>query len=260
MRNQYFGDIGDYGKYGLLRFLASGGVTIAVNWYLMPDDSSSNDGNMRGYLEKDVNRRYDPELYDVIKTLCAQGRRDIRSFEKTGAIPNAIYFSEQIPSSVKGDRIDYLMSRRSWHDEARRICSPAKLVFLDPDIGLRDGRPSADRDAGKYVYASEICDYYDAGQDIVYYCHRGRRKEEQWRTARLIMKTYRQEAALFCLTYHRGTQRGYIFMVHPNHAEQYRAMIDGFMQTAWQGVFTEEPCVFESAIERTFTKFERIER
>ena len=34
MKNQYFGDIGDYGKYGLLRWLAGQGLSIAVNWYL----------------------------------------------------------------------------------------------------------------------------------------------------------------------------------------------------------------------------------
>ena len=38
MKNQYFGDVGDYGKYGLLRFIAKRGVTIAVNWYLTLDD------------------------------------------------------------------------------------------------------------------------------------------------------------------------------------------------------------------------------
>ena len=32
MKNQYFGDVGDYGKYGLLRFIAKRGVSIAVNW------------------------------------------------------------------------------------------------------------------------------------------------------------------------------------------------------------------------------------
>ena len=34
MKNQYVGDIGDYGKYGLLRFLAEKGIRIGVNWYL----------------------------------------------------------------------------------------------------------------------------------------------------------------------------------------------------------------------------------
>lgn len=41
MKHQYFGDIGDYGKYGLLRYLAIHGLSIAVNWYLTPNDESN---------------------------------------------------------------------------------------------------------------------------------------------------------------------------------------------------------------------------
>ena len=66
MKNQYFGDIGDYGKYGLLRYLGERGLSIAVNWYLTPNDAS-NDGNIRGYLSKEKDRRYDPELYDALR-------------------------------------------------------------------------------------------------------------------------------------------------------------------------------------------------
>ena len=64
MKNQYFGDIGDYGKYGLLRFLAKRGVTIAVNWYLTPDDQP-NDGSIRGYFDKVKDRKYDPEMWRI---------------------------------------------------------------------------------------------------------------------------------------------------------------------------------------------------
>ena len=46
MKNQYVGDIGDYGKYGLLRFLAGHGIKIGINWYLTKDDGSA-DGNLR---------------------------------------------------------------------------------------------------------------------------------------------------------------------------------------------------------------------
>ena len=38
MKNQYVGDIGDYGKYGLLRFLSNRGIKIGINWYLTKDD------------------------------------------------------------------------------------------------------------------------------------------------------------------------------------------------------------------------------
>ena len=43
MKNQYVGDIGDYGKYGLLRFLSNHGIRIGINWYLTENDRS-NDG------------------------------------------------------------------------------------------------------------------------------------------------------------------------------------------------------------------------
>lgn len=39
MKNQYIGDIGDYGKYGMLRSLAMNGIKIGVNWYLCPNDN-----------------------------------------------------------------------------------------------------------------------------------------------------------------------------------------------------------------------------
>ena len=69
MKHQYFGDVGDYGKYGLLRYIAKRGVTIAVNWYLTPDDQS-NDGSIRGYLANEKNRIFDPELFDVLREMC----------------------------------------------------------------------------------------------------------------------------------------------------------------------------------------------
>ena len=52
MKNQYVGDIGDYGKYGLLRFLANKGIKIGVNWYLTENDLT-NDGNKTDYLKDD---------------------------------------------------------------------------------------------------------------------------------------------------------------------------------------------------------------
>ena len=52
MKNQYIGDIGDYGKYGMLRYLEKSGVKIGVNWYLTENDDS-NDGKFTTYLDND---------------------------------------------------------------------------------------------------------------------------------------------------------------------------------------------------------------
>ena len=92
MKNQYFGDLGDYGKYGLLRYLASNNIRIAVNWYLIPDDSS-NDGKHISYLEKGDMRKYDPALFDVLKAMVDAGQRDVMAFEDKDMIPNAVYYN-----------------------------------------------------------------------------------------------------------------------------------------------------------------------
>ena len=44
MQNRYAGDIGDYGKLGLLRSLSRTGLRIGVNWYLTPDEDRNGDG------------------------------------------------------------------------------------------------------------------------------------------------------------------------------------------------------------------------
>ena len=241
MKNQYFGDIGDYGKYGLLRFLADHGINIAVNWYLTPDDPSSHDGQKRSYLNNEKDRIFDPILYDCLRERCACGKQDVHSFEAAHMISNAVFYSKALPSAEPAsERFDRTAARERWHRDALNACSSAELVFLDPDIGLKSGKPSASKDADKYAYATEICDYYDRGQDVVYYSHRGRRTDEQWKAARSIMNEYRPDAALFCLTYHRGTQRSFVFMIHQEHFSKYRIIINGFLATAWKKDFTGE--------------------
>ncbi len=42
MKNQYFGDVNNYRKYGLLRRLAGDGeVSIGICWMLTPNDHQS---------------------------------------------------------------------------------------------------------------------------------------------------------------------------------------------------------------------------
>ena len=241
MKNQYFGDIGDYGKYGLLRYLAERGLSIAVNWYLTPNDAS-NDGNIRGYLSKEKDRRYDSELYDVLREMCACEEKDVRLFAERGMIPGAIYYGRVVEPEPDSrlSVAEKCEARACWHRSALEFCAETDLVFMDPDNGLRSGCPSARKDAPKFVYAAEVCDYYDRGQDVVYYCHKGRRTGEQWERAKHNMLDCRPEATLMGVTYHRGTQRSYIFMLHPERKEMYRKLLNGFLGTAWKECFSDE--------------------
>jgi hypothetical protein len=63
MKDQYFGDINDYRKYGLLRaIIRTTGFRIMVAWMLTPDDQST-DGKFVSYLEHpDKWAHHDPVL------------------------------------------------------------------------------------------------------------------------------------------------------------------------------------------------------
>ena len=95
MKNQYVGDIGDYGKYGLLRFLTKKGISIGINWYLTEDDGSS-DGKFTDYLKKSAERDYDPELFDCLKGIVDQPDKTVKMIEGSGILPGAEFYSEAL--------------------------------------------------------------------------------------------------------------------------------------------------------------------
>ena len=78
MKNQYFGDVNDYKKYGLLRILSDGGsLRIGLCWMLTDGDRTGH-GGLIGYLHQPKQwRHYDPELFDKlgqsVKEECPRG-------------------------------------------------------------------------------------------------------------------------------------------------------------------------------------------
>jgi hypothetical protein len=102
MKNQYFGDVNDYRKYGLLRILQSRGeYKLLVVWMLTGDDRRS-DGEIRGYLkEAQRNRweRFDPELYGWLRKNVPETRSDrgVGMMERFGMVPRTSFFRAKCP-------------------------------------------------------------------------------------------------------------------------------------------------------------------
>ena len=82
MQNKYVGDIGDFGKYGLLRALtghqttsaSEPHLTLGVVWYLFPNETTTADGKFIGYLRRTAAndtkfRDCDRPLYDTLRCL-----------------------------------------------------------------------------------------------------------------------------------------------------------------------------------------------
>ena len=237
MKNQYFGDVGDYGKYALLRYLANNQIKLAINWYLTADDGS-NDGKHITYLEKNEMKNFDPELFVALREMVRMGQRDIKSFEQRDMIPNAIYYSALLHTDGN-TRDEKRVYRKNWHQQALCVCKEAELVFLDPDNGACEKEPKEAKSSIKYCYADEIADYFSAGQNVVYYCSKGRRTYEQWEETKELMKRRLPEAQTITITFHKGTQRSYIFVLHEEDYQRYMELIQKFLQK-WPKIFTEE--------------------
>ena len=234
MKNQYIGDVGDYGKYGLLRFLAQKGVKIGVNWYLT--EGEDNFGKDRDYLKReDKFRPYDPNLFEAMKDL--QSEPNVALVKELQIIPNAIYFEDALNTDELPAK-ERKAERARRHAKALAELISAELVFADPDVGtLRKKMSVSCNGAEHYADLHELADHYFHGQDVVYYCHKAFRTDEAWRRKKREFLTFDQklklDAHLFVLTYSRGMQRSYVFVVHPGRAEEYRAYIDEFLAGPW---------------------------
>ena len=92
MRDQFVGDVGDYGKYGLLRALARADLALAVIWY-KNDEPANAHGRLTQYLDNPDNRICDPLLFDELKKLVSGGRRTIKDVEQSSFGPLTPDFS-----------------------------------------------------------------------------------------------------------------------------------------------------------------------
>jgi hypothetical protein len=131
MKNQYFGDINDYRKYGLLHsIIRAGDLRSVICWMLTPDDTSS-DGKFVDYLEHPARwAHHDPPLYHGLRSLVqGAGARAVSLLESTALLPGATFSSEEVP--------DQAGMRDQWFERLLLKCKNQNLVFLDPDNGIK---------------------------------------------------------------------------------------------------------------------------
>lgn len=165
MKNQYFGDVNDYRKYGLLRAILAGtGIRLGVCW-MLTDPDNRKDGRHLGYLDKPRKfRAFDHELFDWLRRIIHQfaDRRTAR-IEATGLLPHAVYFSELL--------LDGNQHRKTWFANCRRQLDGSDLVFFDPDNGLERSVASGRRNSHKFLYWTEVRDTFSSGASVLVYQH-----------------------------------------------------------------------------------------
>jgi len=130
MKNQYFGDINDYKKYGLIRILSGFGKhKTAVCWMLTPDCGST-DGKFTDYLSKPFKyRNYNPALFDALDNAVNTYKiRNVSHARDLDILPNAVFFEDNL--------YDYSTQRKHYFEKFRKISTNADLIFFDPDHGI----------------------------------------------------------------------------------------------------------------------------
>lgn len=231
MKNQYVGDIGDYGKYGMLRYFARAGIKVGVNWYLCPNDEK-NDGNHTEYLSDDRMRVYDEDAYDVLKSLAFRDDKTVQMVEKSGILDGMLFYNRvlDLDSARWSERTE---KRDAWHRDALDALKGADLVFADPDNSLTTKKKPSQKGSEKFILPNEVSDYYKRGQEVVYYHHRSRKNDEGWMQEKTQMREFLPDARIMAVAFKRWSRRVYIFVVHEEKADFYKNLIDGFMGTAW---------------------------
>ena len=169
MKNQYFGDINDYRKYGLLRAMLGQSVTTTICWMLTPDGGSS-DGRQLAYLhEPERWRRFDPPLYDCLQRMIFDASlrrrsRNLRGFQRRGILRGAGFYD-----AILGDD---QRDRQQYFEKLWRKAQGTDLVFYDPDNGLEiKSVPRGRKRSSKYLYWDEVVESAGRGHSVLIYQH-----------------------------------------------------------------------------------------
>ena len=171
MQDKYVGDIGDFGKYTLLKGLCApksmnGGpqLSLGLVWYLVPDDGREGDGSLTQYPELES---CDRVLFTQLQEIAANKEaRMVKSIREKGVLPPDTIFYEKpltfdgMPPIGPAAREARLTLRRKWVDEALDKTGGCHVVFVDPDKGLEVPSVQPHHKRGpQYVFFCELRRY-----------------------------------------------------------------------------------------------------
>ena len=262
MQNQYVGDIGDFGKYGLLRHLTGmrsdtapeDALRLGVVWYLFPD-GGNNDGKFTDYLcnpkPRDSKLRdCDPELYWSLRRLVRECNRNVFSVRMSGILPrDTAYHGQSLSYPDRESQSSKKLRREAWLEGALEATAKANVVFVDPDNGIAiPVKDEANQATGitkvdpyskrgpKYVFMDDLNRFYKRGQSLVIYHHMGRQGTAEEQINRHA-EGLRERLGLFslpwALRYRRGTTRFYFIVQHEDHRGLLQRRLQSFEDSPW---------------------------
>ena len=251
MQDRYAGDLGDFLKLGLLRWLVAPSSDapphrLGVVWYLTPDESHNGDGKHVTYLgpESQAGRQLrplDPDLYDRLASMVGGGMRSVAQLEAHGVLPagcrtcgEVLQFADLQP----GARTDRIRRRGAWLCAAHRATADCSVVFVDPDNGLRRSdhpMPSYRSKSEKHAYFDELTAFVERGQSIVAYHHADRSATVPVQAQRRMADAAEElgVAPLAAVRASRGTTRLFVVVPAPAHRLGLTRRLEDLERSPW---------------------------
>lgn len=260
MQDRYVGDIGDFGKYGLLRFIhRETGLHLGVNWYLVEPEKvreahNSDGSHIKYLLEPKTYRQCDKLLFNKLNSIVkpeesgakviSKGRREVAAIERGDILSGDTVFY--------GKPLDFLAGKRSqWGKNGIDALADCEIVFFDPDNGFAPIKnsnfdysvPKTRKKSVKYVYHGELVDYFERRQSLIVYQHRTREDEEKygWRFEKINADI--RKAKVFYIRFNRISARDYVFILQKDkHYQIVKKAVENFLDSDWgtSGIFSKD--------------------
>lgn len=237
MQNRYTGDIGDFGKLGLLRQISRMGLSIGVNWYLTPDETHNGDGRHIDYLKNNTLRVCDEQLWSALGQIVTANRRRVSELERPDILKAAFY--AQMLDFTGLNKTERQTFRREWYTAAMDKLRACDVIFVDPDNGLIVPSAEGTPKSNKFVLPFELYEYYRGGASVIYYQHKARRPDTFYveQNDRLIKTGGFPDTKGIGLKFKTTSQRYYFFLIQPSHVETIMRCIEQMIKSPWSNHF-----------------------
>lgn len=242
MQNRYVGDVGDFGKYALLRRLTGlegeQRLRLGVVWCLFPNEHHNGDGRHIAYLYDKNFKALDEPLIETLREIIQSGQRDILSVISRNILDaSTISCHQPIIPQNPCTQADRLLWRSAWIERCFELTPHCDLVFFDPDNGLAvNSIPKNHQKAGKYIYWDELALFWKRGHALLVYHHLNRMipAAQQIRTLMHRISKEFDQAEIVPLVFRRGSARVFWLLHHGDLlGQELQRRAENFLGTGW---------------------------
>jgi hypothetical protein len=230
MQDRYACDIGDYGKYALLRQLCQG-FRLGIAWYRVPNEAHNNDGRHTAYLQQPQAHNHDPELHNALAKI-VQGGRTIERIEQSGVLPSGTVYHHEPLTYTDIPIPDRPAHRQAWFNDCQQKLAATDIIFCDPDNGLECKTQRHELKGPKYVYLDDLAYLNQDKRSLIVYHHLGRIGTIQEQVAswsRRLSGTL--GLTCYSLLYRKGSCRAYFVLATENHKAVLQDRIERLAKT-----------------------------